>query len=422
MTITAGLIPRKVFVHSPKGGFQSTRYFRQDEPLHQYFKEINAVPLLTQEEETKLANKYQKQKDQAAGAQLVRANLRLVAKVAYTYTRSRIPLADLIQQGNLGLIAAVKKFDPKKARLSTYATQWIKAYINRSVKDSFVNTNVESEIPEQEGSKQLISHVIDPERAYAVKEEQDRINSAVNKLNSNEQHIVRNRLLTDDPRSLEEVGSEIGLSKQKAFSLEKQAIAKLKQFLTKGEVVKAIISTIEEEFQKAQVKGYTRTRKGKLERVNPFSRQGDKLKKLDQKYSEGTRWKSDLSDDELKGIKAESAQLQEMISEGDEDSAFEAKNVMKLFGTKDPKGITLFESESELDSKTWDKLWGFDSNSLMQRLGKPIGKRLEGVYSGTLDKHRVNGVTLVNFTADDKGMNRIYVHDGDFNKLLGKSK
>jgi RNA polymerase sigma factor (sigma-70 family) len=231
MAAVAGLIPRKVFVHSPKGGFQATRYFKPDESLHQYFKEVNAIPLLTQEEETKLANKYRKKKDQAAGAQLVRSNLRLVAKIAYTYSRSKIPLADLIQQGNLGLMAAIKKFDPKKARLSTYATQWIKAYINRYVKDRFENIKAEEEIPEQEGAKQLVSHVIDPEKAYAIKEQQNRINSAVNKLNSNEQYIIKNRLLSDDPRSIEEVGSEIGLSKQKAFNLEKQALVKLKQFL-----------------------------------------------------------------------------------------------------------------------------------------------------------------------------------------------
>ncbi len=95
-----------------------------------YVAEINRIPLLTQEEETELAQRYRKYNDLAAAHRLVTANLRFVVKIAGEYRGYKMRMMDLIQEGNLGLMRAVKKFDPGRGyRLISYAVWWIRAYI-----------------------------------------------------------------------------------------------------------------------------------------------------------------------------------------------------------------------------------------------------------------------------------------------------
>ena len=95
-----------------------------------YVAEINRIPLLTQEEETELAKRYRKYDDLAAAHRLVTANLRFVVKIAGEYRGYKMRMMDLIQEGNLGLMRAVKKFDPERGyRLISYAVWWIRAYI-----------------------------------------------------------------------------------------------------------------------------------------------------------------------------------------------------------------------------------------------------------------------------------------------------
>ena len=95
-----------------------------------YVAEINRIPLLTQEEETELAQRYRKYDDLAAAHRLVTANLRFVVKIAGEYRGYKMRMMDLIQEGNLGLMRAVKKFDPERGyRLISYAVWWIRAYI-----------------------------------------------------------------------------------------------------------------------------------------------------------------------------------------------------------------------------------------------------------------------------------------------------
>jgi RNA polymerase primary sigma factor len=98
-----------------------------------YLREIAQIPLLTPEQEVKLAHQI-KRGDQRAGAEMVRANLRLVVKIARDYANFGLPVLDLISEGNIGLMKAVERFDPKKGgKLSTYAAWWIKQSIRRAL-------------------------------------------------------------------------------------------------------------------------------------------------------------------------------------------------------------------------------------------------------------------------------------------------
>lgn len=105
------------------------------DPIREYLKEIGSIPLLTPEEESDLARR-KSEGDVEAGRRLVEANLRLVVSIAKRYTGRGMSFLDLVQEGNLGLMKAVEKFDYAKGyRLSTYATWWVKQSITRSLAD-----------------------------------------------------------------------------------------------------------------------------------------------------------------------------------------------------------------------------------------------------------------------------------------------
>ncbi len=127
---------------SPKITPASTSRFDQAAPvdrrderstLQLYLNEIRLTPLLTVQEEIKLAARI-KRGDKAARDHMIKANLRLVVKIAYDYHQMGLPLMDLISEGNLGLIKAVERFDPAKGgKLSTYAAWWIKQSMKRAL-------------------------------------------------------------------------------------------------------------------------------------------------------------------------------------------------------------------------------------------------------------------------------------------------
>lgn len=106
-----------------------------DDPVRFYLKEIGTIPLLSPEEEKELA-KRSKEGDPLARQRLVEANLRLVVSIAKRYTGRGMSILDLIQEGNLGLMKGVEKFEPDKGfKLSTYATWWIRQGITRALAD-----------------------------------------------------------------------------------------------------------------------------------------------------------------------------------------------------------------------------------------------------------------------------------------------
>src|SRR3954470_18083122 len=105
------------------------------DPLRLYVRQIGDGPLLTREEERELARRKDAG-DEAAKRKLIESNLRLVMSITRHYTRAGVPLLDLIQEGNLGLIRAVEKFDYRMGyKLSTYATWWIRQSITRALAD-----------------------------------------------------------------------------------------------------------------------------------------------------------------------------------------------------------------------------------------------------------------------------------------------
>ena len=106
-----------------------------EDPVRMYLKEIGTVPLLTADEELELAKK-KFDGDQEAKERLIEANLRLVVSIAKRYTGRGMSFLDLVQEGNLGLIKGVEKFDYTKGfKLSTYATWWIRQSVTRALAD-----------------------------------------------------------------------------------------------------------------------------------------------------------------------------------------------------------------------------------------------------------------------------------------------
>lgn len=102
--------------------------------LESYLEKINLFPLLTREEEFQLATSYRNNNDVEAANKLVTSNLRFVVKMALEYKAYGVKLADLIQEGNIGLMIAVKRFDPDRGyRFITYAVWWIRAYIQNFI-------------------------------------------------------------------------------------------------------------------------------------------------------------------------------------------------------------------------------------------------------------------------------------------------
>jgi RNA polymerase primary sigma factor len=160
-----------------------------ENPLETYLREINETPLLTANQEKELAYRIQ-EGDTDARDRMVRANLRLVVNIARSYTGKGLPLPDLIEEGNLGLLRAVEGFDPgMNTRFSTYASYWIK----QSIKRALINTGKTIRIP-----------------AYMV-ELLTKWRRATNKLND---QLKR-------PPTHEEIAADLGIAKKKLRIVKK---------------------------------------------------------------------------------------------------------------------------------------------------------------------------------------------------------
>ena len=262
-----------------------------DDPVKVYLKEIGRVPLLTPEEEIDLALKIQAggPEGEKAKKRLSEANLRLVVSIAKRYVGRGMQFLDLIQEGNLGLIKAVEKFDHTKGfKFSTYATWWIRQAITRAIADQartiripvhMVETinrmrqatnqlvyqngheptpeelakamdmsvervreiqrmaqepaSLESPVGEEEDSS--LGDFVADENAEAPGKAADRamvaqqINQALKSLTPREEKVIRLRFGLDDgrPRTLEEVGRDFGVTRERVRQIEAKAIRKL---------------------------------------------------------------------------------------------------------------------------------------------------------------------------------------------------
>lgn len=263
--------------------------------LETYLVQINQFPLLSQDEEFELAVRYQKYNDIQAAQKLVTSNLRFVVKVALEYKSYGIKLLDLIQEGNIGLMMAVKKFNPYKGyRFISYAIWWIRAYIQNFIiktwslvkigttqaqkklfyKIGKVKKALES-YHDNEKRYELIANDLDvdkediiemeqrmsardlsldtpfddeselthlellqessPNQEERLLQEQEKkirereIQKAMKRLNEKEIYVIKNRIMSDEPLTLQEIGNRLKLSRERVRQIESEALKKLKK-------------------------------------------------------------------------------------------------------------------------------------------------------------------------------------------------
>lgn len=265
--------------------------------LNRYLAEIRRYPLLTPEEEHDLAVRYKEYGDIEAAYKLVTANLRLVVMLARSYQRAFRNLLDLIQEGNIGLMEAVRNFDPYRGvRFPSYAVWWIRAYMIRYIMNNwrmvkigttqaqrklFFNLQREKERLEAEGfspePKLLAQHlgvkeeeVVEMEQRMAARdlsvdtpldgdeesatlldfmadkrattEEEvaaneyrqivsQKMEEFARTLKGKEQVIFTKRLLAEEPLTLQEIGDQYGISRERVRQLESRLKKKLKAYL-----------------------------------------------------------------------------------------------------------------------------------------------------------------------------------------------
>jgi len=269
--------------------------------LERYLTEISNYEILSREEETKCAQEYRESKDVESARRLITANLKFVVKIAMEYKNYGLNLMDMIQEGNLGLMQAVTKFDPtKRYRLISYGVWWIRAYIQnfimknwslvkigttqgqrklfykiRSAKSLYnagglsleeyyaklssdlkVSIKEIKEMDQRMGGKdysldeelkpgekqtkvEFISSSSENQEDLVIKEEQKRdlqsgLEEAIETLNERERYIIENRLLSEKQETLEKIGVEFDISRERVRQIEKVAIKKIKKILIKN--------------------------------------------------------------------------------------------------------------------------------------------------------------------------------------------
>lgn len=290
--------PAEIDIEIPQeieGPASETSVVRYDSLQH-YLAEIRKYRFLTKEEEFKLAVKYREEEDLDAVSKLVMANLKIVVVIAMEYKNLGMNLMDLIQEGNLGLMQSVKKFDPyRDIRLVTYATWWIRAYILRYIINNwrlvkigttqaqrklFFNLMKEKARLESlgyEAGPKLIAHglgvkekevvemdirlgnrelsldeplredtdspllSIIPSNEVPVDEKladeevstllREKIAEFSKTMNERDLDILQNRILSESPKSLSEMGEAYGISKERVRQLEENIIKRLRKFL-----------------------------------------------------------------------------------------------------------------------------------------------------------------------------------------------
>ena len=263
--------------------------------LESYLLQINRFPLLTREEEFQLAVRYRKDNDIEAAHKLITSNLKFVVKVAFEYKSYGAKLLDLIQEGNIGLMMAVKKFNPYKGyRFISYAIWWIRAYIQNFIIKTWslvkigttqaqkklfykigkirkaLESNGEDEkkyellakdldvakediiemeqrmaardlsldAPFDEG--QELTHLdllkedsLNQEEAFAQEEEkrirEHDVQGAMKRLNEKEVYVIKNRIMADEPLTLQQIGDHLKLSRERVRQIESEALKKLKK-------------------------------------------------------------------------------------------------------------------------------------------------------------------------------------------------
>lgn len=267
-----------------------------DFSLRMYLREISETPLLTPEQEVELAGRIQRGDDEAR-EHMIKANLRLVVKIAKDYDGMGLPLLDMINEGNMGLMRAVERFDPTKgAKLSTYAAWWIKQSIKRGlanqgktirlpvhlvdrvakirrtamklheelgrepsdaevaevlgmtaervtelIQASYRPTSLDAPLGEDDDTR--VADIIKDENATTAYQDletltrQDLVRELVDKLDPRELTIIRYRFGLDGgpERTLEEVGQKFGVTRERIRQIQNVALTKLRRQMEKRE-------------------------------------------------------------------------------------------------------------------------------------------------------------------------------------------
>lgn len=270
--------------------------------LQTYLQSLRRYPLLSPEREKEVAVDYYENKSESAARILVLANLRLVVKIASDYMRSGITLLDLIQEGNIGLLQAVKEYDPYRGvKFSSYASYWIKAYIRSYIlknwslvkmgttraqralfyrlqkeksqleamgitpetrylaekfnvkekevdemtqrlsgRDLSLNTPIDSGEPGRSSS--LLQTIEDPSEgidevlaeAQILREFEGRLESFERSLSGKELVVFRERLRSENPKTLQEIGTIYGITRERVRQIEVRVLEKLKEYMKKN--------------------------------------------------------------------------------------------------------------------------------------------------------------------------------------------
>lgn len=268
------------------------------DPLARYMRDVQRYALLSPEEEKELAERYAETGDVEAARALVTSNLRLVVKIAYNYRQAYKNILDLVQEGNIGLMQAVKKYDPYRGvKLSTYAAWWIRAYMLRYILNNhrlvklgttqaqrklFFNLRKEKaklsamgieptakaiakrlDVSEEEvvnmdrrlasgdasldapvrtsdgqgaARVELLPGDMDAVDDEAAKNEIreiliDKMRSFGKTLKNKEAAIFNQRLLAEDPKTLQELGDEFGVTRERVRQIEKRLLKKMRTHL-----------------------------------------------------------------------------------------------------------------------------------------------------------------------------------------------
>ncbi len=203
------------------------------EAIRMYLREIRDVELLSPQRERELARRIQ-EGDEQARAEFIRANLRLVVSVAKRYQGRGVPLDDLIQEGNIGLMRAVEKYDYTRGyKFSTYATWWIRQTITRAIGSM---EPVSLDTPVGDGDDATLSAFVedreaeDPDMAVFADLRSGAIRKALGTLNSREREVLcyRYGLFDGQNYTLEQVAKKYGLTRERVRQIEKRALAKLR--------------------------------------------------------------------------------------------------------------------------------------------------------------------------------------------------
>lgn len=169
-----------------------------EDPVRMYLKEIGTVPLLTAEEEVELAKRKQ-EGDERAKEKLIEANLRLVVSIAKRYTGRGMSFLDLVQEGNLGLIKGVEKFDYEKGfKLSTYATWWIRQSVTRALADQARTIRVPVHMVETINKMSKMQRKLTLELGY-----EPSVTELANALDMTEEKVMEIMQIAREPASLE---------------------------------------------------------------------------------------------------------------------------------------------------------------------------------------------------------------------------